>query len=500
MTDQELLDIEILLPYQADWSKDNSKVKVWEKSRRIGASYGEACETVLEAAKSKPEGGQDTFYLSYNKEMTQQFINDCAMWAKVLNKAASEVEEVLLEHEDRDITVYRLTMASGFQIWGLPSEPRSLRSKQGRVIIDEAAFVEDLKALLKAAMALTMWGGVVRIMSTHNGEDNPFNELIKEIKDGKKNYSLHRTNIQNALDLGLYKRICLVSGKEWSQEAEREWLDELLDDYGDGAAEELYCIPTKGGTRYISRSLVESCMDKEIPVLTYECTDDFTFESDFVRERKTNDWLEDNLGHILRNLPNEPGFIGEDFARSGDLSEIAIFNEKENRHLKAACYIELRNVPFAQQFQIFCYAWDKHPRMYAASLDARGNGQMMAELAAQKYGPAYVNQVMISRAFYMEYMPKYKAKLEDREMTLPGSPDIVDDHRTVVLDKGVPTISERTSQGNDKSKKRHGDSVIAGVMANHAYENDESSHQSFKYEAVEASNPWRGGNSRGGWR
>ena len=141
---------DILLSYQRRWVGDKSRVRVWEKSRRIGASWCEAFMSVMEAAKSREAGGQDTFYLSYNKEMTQTFIRDCAYWAKAFNLLADEADEVVLRDEDRDITVYRIRFASGFNIWGLPSEPRSLRSKQGRVIIDEAAFVDDLPEIGRA--------------------------------------------------------------------------------------------------------------------------------------------------------------------------------------------------------------------------------------------------------------------------------------------------------------------------------------------------------------
>ena len=491
MTDRELRDIETLLPYQQEWGRDGSKVKVWEKSRRIGASWGEAALSVLEASKGKREGGQSTYYLSYNKEMTRQFICDCADWAKALNKAAGELEEVIMNDEDKDITVFRISFSSGFQIWGLPSEPRVLRSKQGRVVIDEAAFVDDLPELLKAAFALLMWGGGVSILSTHNGDDNAFNELIKDIKNGKSKYSHHKTTIQDALDKGLYKRICLRKETEWSLEGEKKWLAELLDFYGDGASEELYCIPAKGGSRYLSRSLVESCMDSEIPVLTYECSDDFTFKSDRHRTKKTDKWIREELEGILRDEPDKPSYLGMDFARSGDLSEISIAREEDDRKLKSIVYLELRNVPFAQQLQILYYCIDNLPRFYSGSFDARGNGQMTAEYAAQKYGQSYIQMVMITRAFYMEYMPKYKARFEDNELIIPGNQNILDDHRTVAIDKGVPVIVERTSDMNDKKKKRHGDSVVSGVLMVHAYENDEGDYSEYEYEAVGNSNRWR---------
>ena len=496
MTTEELLEVEVLLPYQQAWGRDNSEVKVWEKSRRIGASYAEAALSVLEAAKPKNAGGQSTHYLSYNKDMTRQFIDDCATWAKALNKAAGEMEEIVLDDEDKDITVFRISFAAGNEIWGLPSTPRVLRSKQGRVVLDEAAFVDDLEALIEAAMALTIWGGSVSILSTHNGDESEFNTLITDIKEGRQDYSLHRTTIQDALDDGLYKRICFVKRREWSEAAEGQFLESLMKMYRNGPAQELYCIPAQGGTRYISRSLVESCMDKAVPVLAYECSDEFTFKSERHRTRRTETWIASDLESILRTAPSTPAYIGMDFARSGDLSAIAIAAEEGERLLRSITYLELRNVPFAQQLQILYYCIENLPRFFAAAIDARGNGQMIAEYAAQKYGPESVHQVMPSRPFYMEYMPKYKARFEDNEIIIPHSTGIIDDHRTVILDRGVPLVSERTGTAREK---RHGDTVIAGVLLIYARENDEGGHGGYAYEPVPGSSPWKGASDDEDW-
>lgn len=48
--------------------------------------------------------------------------------------------------------------ASGFKVQALSSNPSNLRGMQGNVTIDEAAFHDRLAEVLKAAMALTMWG------------------------------------------------------------------------------------------------------------------------------------------------------------------------------------------------------------------------------------------------------------------------------------------------------------------------------------------------------
>jgi len=90
---------------------------------------------------------------------------------------------------------------------------------QGRVITGGAAFVNDLKELLKAAPALLIRGGCARIMSTRNGEENLFSGLIKEIREGKRDYSPRRTTLDDAPAQGLYRRICLVRKSEWSAES-----------------------------------------------------------------------------------------------------------------------------------------------------------------------------------------------------------------------------------------------------------------------------------------
>ena len=179
----------ILLNYQSKWIHDKVAVKIIEKSRRIGLSYAEAADAVLHAADDK---GGNVYYIAFSKDMTEGFIQDCATWARAYNMACGEVEEEILVDEDREILTYKIKFASGKIIQALSSSPRNLRSKGhpgDRLIIDEAAFIDDLEELLKSAMAMTMWGGSVHIISTHNGEDNPFNQLINDVRAGRYDYS-----------------------------------------------------------------------------------------------------------------------------------------------------------------------------------------------------------------------------------------------------------------------------------------------------------------------
>ncbi len=462
---------DILLSYQRRWVGDKSRVRVWEKSRRIGASWCEAFMSVMEAAKSREAGGQDTFYLSYNKEMTQTFIRDCAYWAKAFNLLADEADEVVLRDEDRDITVYRIRFASGFNIWGLPSEPRSLRSKQGRVIIDEAAFVDDLPELMKAAFALMMWGGSVSILSTHNGEENPFNELVKDIRAGRKKYSLHRTTLDDAIADGLYRTICkrAIPPRPWSPATQDEWRAGIIADYGDDAEEELFCIPNRSAGAYLTAAMIEACMN-DIPVITWtEPAKDFVDWPLKIAETWTTGWIFAKLEPLLRNLPKDRShFCGVDFGRSGDLSVFWPVTEQKDLRLVPPFVLELRNCPHRTQQQILFAIIDALPRFSGVSLDARGNGSALAEACRQQYGQGYVREVMISETWYRETMPLLKAGIEDKTLALPKDADILTDFRSLRVVKGVaripePRTKDKTGAGG-RPGSRHGDSVIACAM------------------------------------
>lgn len=227
---------------------DQSQVKIAEKSRRIGLSWIEALDCVLQANLLD---GCNSYYIGYNFEMSEQFIQDCAEWAELIGAIAQSIDSpygnIDAFVDEEGILNYRLRFPNGRQIVALSSKPANLRSKKGRIVIDEIAFHQNVADLLKAAMAVTIWGGQIRIISTHDGEDNPFNGLVKEAREGGKPYSLHRYTFKDAIAQGLYRRICAVDNEEWTLEKEYEWEQYNRAIYGVGAAEELDVIPARIG-------------------------------------------------------------------------------------------------------------------------------------------------------------------------------------------------------------------------------------------------------------
>ncbi len=239
-----------LLSYQGEISHECAEhtVTFVEKSRRTGATFGAAADAVLRSGAEKSAGGMDTLYMGTSADMAREFVDASAGWARRLDHAIVSQGEILFDDgSEKGIKATRIDFASGYSIVALPSRPRVLRGRQGFVIIDEAAFVDDLKEVLKAAIALTMWGGRVLVISTHNGAANPFNETIVAIRAGRLPYGLVRFDLDDALRAGLYERICLVSNgrQAWSPEAEADWRENLIKTYADGADEELYCVPSQ---------------------------------------------------------------------------------------------------------------------------------------------------------------------------------------------------------------------------------------------------------------
>lgn len=465
----------VLLKYQQDWVADDSDLKIAEKSRRVGLTWAEASDNVLTASKSRQAGGMNVYYIGYNMDMAIEYIEACAMWARVFNEAASEVEEgeeVFKDgNDEKSIKTYTIRFASGFRIVALSSRPANLRGKQGVVVIDEAAFHGALDELLKAALALLIWGGKVRVISTHNGDQNPFNELLNEIRAGKRKGSIHRITFKEAVEQGLFGRVCMRKGVPWETQAQAKWVADVYAFYGDAAEEELDVVPSQGSGAWLTTALVEARMF-DAPVLRYTAPKGFEQLSDGERHEIIEEWLDVNAGPLLVAMaPGHNSYFGQDFARSGDLTVMVPAQIEQNLRRRVPFLVELRNMPHKQQFQIAQYIIDRLPRFMKAAVDARGNGHAVSEFLAQLYGYNRVDLVMLTEGWYREQMPPLKTAFEDDTIVVPRDKDVLQDLRAIKVVKGVARVPEKKTTGGDGGK-RHGDAGIAIALMHFASRQD----------------------------
>ncbi len=497
----------ILLSYQqqAIELSEQHQFFLVEKSRRIGLSYGMSPMAVL--AASATTGAQNVYYVGYNLDMAREFISYCGDFSKRFNTVPTIREslvayardgdgdlynsrgdliaddgsvpsdQIAIEAPDGDgflvqgdagrtVKAFRIDYPSGKSIVALPSSPRSVRGKQGIFIIDEAAFHDNLEELIKAVLACLMWGGRVIVISTHDGSDNYFNTLIEEIRADKRGGHVMRITLRDALDAGLYQRICLVSGQTYSPEAQEKWEAELRKTYGDAADEELDVIPAKGSGIYLPRATIIEAMSHELPVIKLWCPDGFERRDEAWRRDWLREFLEAEVRPWLEAFDQRKrSFMGQDFARTGDNSPVKFGQHDEFRRLLCRLTLEMRNVPFSDQEFVLEYCITRLPLFSAGKMDGRGNGSALAEKMQQRFGFDVIEAVMASDKTYLAFMPLLKAGVEDRSFIMPHDEGELDDMRMIKLVRGVPKIPDRAAnvKENGKIVRRHGDNAIANM-------------------------------------
>ena len=464
-------------------------VVVVEKSRRTGATWGAAADAVLRSASPRSNGGMDTLYMGTSHDMAKEFIDAAAMWARMFEHVCSEIGETIFDDGSKEgVKALKIDFASGFSIVALSSKPRSLRGRQGFAILDEAAFVDNLDELIKAAMAFLIWGGKVLIISTHNGTDNPFNQLITDIRTGKRRYGLVRFDLDDALKDGLFERICLVNAHkhgEWTAEKEADWREDLIGKYGDGADEELYCIPSQGSGAWLTTPLIEARMVQPplgtSRVLRLSLPAEFVFRPEAFRDGEIQAWIDDVLLPVMDETidPALMSAFGHDVARHRDASVMVPIQIGRSLRRIVPFVVELHRVPFVHQEQIRNAMLGRLPRLLGGCTDATGLGAQMAESAMLKFGPSFV-EVKLSTEWYRTEMPPLKDAFEQDNISLPADADHVGDLRLVKIIRGVAQIpSLRTTSAT--GEKRHGDFAVGLALA---YSATRMTLESYGYESA----------------
>ncbi|WZB60869.1 hypothetical protein WJ970_24385 [Achromobacter xylosoxidans] len=267
----------ILMLHQRQVAALKASIIAIPKGRRTGITFGTMLDKTLVAAARKSAGGDNVYYIGDTKEKGLEAIGYCAKFARVIARAQGEgvsgVEEFLFEDQDeggktKHITAYRIRFASGFQVCALSSRPANIRGLQGHVVIDEAAFHPDVQGVLDAATALLIWGGQITIISSHNGKNNPFAQLCRDIEAGRygADAAVVTVTFDDAVTNGLYERVCFMKGTPATAEGKKEWYSKIRNAYGVRKAamrEELDAIPRDGSGVSLPGVWIENAMAEE---------------------------------------------------------------------------------------------------------------------------------------------------------------------------------------------------------------------------------------------
>lgn len=415
-------------PYQAAWLSDNAPLKLWEKSRRIGATYVQSYEDVRDAAA---KNGIDVWFSSADESAAREYIRYCEMWARIMNVVASEAEEIVID-SDKDIKALSIKFANGKRIHGLTSNPSAFRSKGGKLVLDEFAWHEDQEAMWAAAEPITTWGFPVRILSTYNGAGNRYYRMVEDARRGN-DWSLHTTPIQTAVSEGLADKIL---GRKLTEQERQNWLEQKRRKVGDEAKwqQEYCCVPMDETTSWLTWELIAS------------------------GERDEAGYPELYQGGDC--------YVGMDIGRRRDLTVIWVL-EKVGDILWTREVVRLRNLTFAQQDEHLDQVMRRF-KVQRICIDQSGIGEKPVEDAKRRYG-WIVEGIIFTNASKQHLATVLKQRFEDKQVRIPRDDDIKNAHHAV---QRITTIAGNIRFDAERTEQGHADEFWAHALAVHAAENN----------------------------
>lgn len=424
----------IFLPFQSKWIKDNSRLKAMEKSRQIGISWSTAYAA---DERTAAQGARHDQWVSSRDDLQARlFIEDCKMWAGIMNQAAKDLGEVVLDPKDK-ISAYVIEFASGKRIHSMSSNPDAQAGKRGGRILDEFALHPDPRKLWAIAYPGITWGGAMELISTHRGSHNFFNQLIREVREhgNPKKISLHRVTLQDALEQGFLFKLqqMLAADDERQAMDEAAYFDFIKSGCADAESfeQEYMCNPADDDVAFLEYSLITGA---EYP------------------SSLGDSWKECRGGRL---------FAGIDIGRKKDLTVLWVLEQLGDvlytRHVE-----RMQNMRKSDQEKII---WPWIERCDRSCWDMTGLGIGWVDDAQDVFGEHRVEGVTFTGPVKEALAYPLRGDFEDRAMRIPYDPKVRADLRQVtkvVTPAGnIRFTAERTPDG-------HADHFWALALAKHA--------------------------------
>ena len=395
----------LMLPYQAAWVRDRSRIKLVEKSRQIGFSWATAYDLVRQAALESTR--LDTWVSSRDELQARLFLEDCKKFGDILDIAASALGEgVYKDDGGKPYTSFDLKFNNGTTIHSMSSNPDAQAGKRGTRVLDEFALHPDPIKLYAIAYPGITWGGQMAIISTHRGADNFFNKLVQEAKfnGNPKKISLHRVTLEDALNQGFLAKLQskLTAGDPRLDMDEQQYFDDVKSKCADYESflQEYMCVPAADASVFISADILGGCFYNYGEVWQTE--------------------LQDCAGEL---------YIGVDVGRDNDLTVIWIL-ESIAGMLFTRRVETLKGMKFSDQEAVL-YPYLELQKMRRCCIDQTGLGRQFAERAQERFGKYRVEGVQFTAESKERMAYPLRARFEDKTIRIPDTSEIRADIRGV---------------------------------------------------------------------
>mgnify|MGYP003647003978 FL=1 len=396
----------LMLPYQQRWVADDSRFKIWLKSRQIGGSLGSAFEAVASCA-DKPN--TDWVVLSAGQRQSEE-------WMLKGNRVARVVADALGLPKP-DCRTSEVRFANGSRILALPANPDTVRGYSANLVLDEFAFHERPDRIYEAiypAISNPLRGELkLRIISTPAGRNSKFFEIWNKAEE--LNFVRHKTTIHSAVEEGLPMDVeALKTGLDdpeaWEQEYECEFVDAT--------------------NVLLPYTLIDECVSDEA---TLDC--------------------EEVNGGAVR-------FVGIDIGRKHDLT-VCWTLEKVGDVMWTREVLVLRNTPYHLQEELLS---DRINKATHAAIDSTGIGNAISESLAKRF-EFKLEECNFTQGLKAKLFPGLRRAFQERSIRVPRDKVVREDLHSV---NELTTPGGNKQYRAVRRADGHADRCTALALANYA--------------------------------
>ena len=403
---------------------------IWEKSRRIGATYADSYKTCRD--RNLTDEARDLWFSSADESAALEYAIYCRRWCELMEIVT---KQVTLEQEDSKgykYNNYVIDFPNGSRVNCLTSNPRRFRSKGGDIVLDEFSHHDQPGLMLDAAQPSAMWGYQVRILSTHNGENSEFNKIIeicRQVQRGEitfekadtLNYRWYHTPLNIAIEQGLAEKIYKLDHVDAEVREKLRKRCRALARNEDAWNQEYMCIPSAAASTLIPYDLYQSC--------------------------EISDWSQSLVPHTAERRQY---YLGADIGREKDLTVIWLW-ELVGDVLITRKVIKLYKTPYGAQLeQVSDILFNLN--ILRACIDATGIGDMLAETLQDRFGTHRVEKVKFTGPVKEHLASQMLGRFEDRRIRVPADRETREDFhgikKTITQTGNIRFDAARTDAGH----------------------------------------------------
>ncbi len=382
------------LDYQDKWINDQSQASLWDKSRRIGATYAESYKACR--LRNKIDYARHYYFSSADESSAFEYALYCRMWCEMMEAVVKYTVKELEDEKGYKYNNYITEFPNGSRINCMTSNPRRFRSKGGDICLDEFDWHDNPEEMYDAASPSTTWDYNICILTTRSSEGSPFDNFVNVCKkvsaglttfdaENELDWSYHRISIIDAIRQGLAEKIYKLKKVSYSARYKLFKYCRARSRNQDAFGREYLCIPSAEASTLIPYDLYQSCED----------------------------------ANCLKTMGDGDKYLGFDVGREHHRTKIWIL-EQVGDVLVTRKVETLHKTPYNVQLKVLSDILADRTIRRAAG-DATGIGDMLVESLQDKFGERRVEKIKFTANTKDHMASMILGRFEDKRIRVPDN-------------------------------------------------------------------------------